>query len=120
MTDFKQLTPELLEGLAPNTQIESTHPLFKVVDPVTNKTIICNVWVYEKGTYGPEQHVLITDVSSRSSEYHQLLDAQRSPEPRYGNYIQHLRDGIVKGQGVAVLPKSRVIELLNNKCYTIS
>lgn len=92
----------------------------RIVDERAIKEFECEVWIYPKGIYNPtEDSFIFTDVTSNIEDYHKM--AERNPTTNeYGNYIRHLRTGIVRGSGKAILGRSEVIECLQTKRYTVS
>lgn len=85
--------------------------------------IECTVWIYPKGVYDySDDSFIITDVSSDSITHDRLMKQRErtDEEVDYGKYIRHMRRGIIRGSGKAILTRAEVIECLQTKRYTVS
>lgn len=94
----------------------------RIVDEQISEEFECEVWIYPKGAYNPiEESFIFTDKTSDRVSYHAV--SRRNAENTkadYARYIRHLRSGLIRGVGKAILGRSEVIECLQTKRYTVS
>lgn len=121
--DIPYLTINLLATFQLEDGKGHTCPNVRIVDELAIKEFECEVWIYPKGVYRPhEDSFIFTDVESNHEGHDKKMEDRlfTSEDVPYSDYIRHLRSGIVRGSGRAILGRSEVIECLLSKRYTVS